>query len=840
MQRKNLGIIDPANMTPEQKWVLGQFLLADAAGLRKTVSTNLLDGSYIGSRDNCVFTCQPENSSQKIEYGFVLKNNLYFCSDPANPNRVEYKVSEKTLSHHPGRIVDLIRGKLIFEANGSLKYKAKEEIVKILYENNSLVIEEHEFKLNRNVQYMKAHQAYGFSVGKKNYQYQFSKFIKGKTVAELENENAQDFSVKQRLVVSIKFLRALAHLHAFQLLHLDVQHQNIISNIDKNAKTTIFDFGNSKYSDDAFRTLTGFHGYRSPEQHKAEVVGPYSDAFGAGRVLANIWKLFLIYDKTTDPKGLGLDKDSDYDRREFDLFDELTAQQKDLIVGTIKQLTVLDASKRLSIYNVIDVFEKVLLEVQLNEKKCSLADELVLKEANRKARYVQNEFLEKATDSKKSPSEKYNFYRNRIRECLFSMNNYPPLAGEEFFRVLDIKSLQNKNAGEVLQLLEDVNASQERDFFKSDLQRVLAEAIALQAKLAQQNPSALKKKTENDLFSLINSLTAEINRDYRLSTFNDFLKTHKRRQRKLDKYQRKMRDIQKQNRDLVMMPIKSNIERLLNLSEKLESISTDLAQNKLDPSFLSLTQNTQALYNEVKQLLQKCDTVSPARTISEFPEDDFFALVKLNREMIGEINQIQDKYENIKRTIQTVLEGGRETLAVNLTLFSGNGLYKADAQKWQIREKATEIVDSLNSPNPEPEKTLTSFVKLQARMQRVVRQPLQCFNDLFAQMDTQPVTGDAELKRLRLLIKGVVGNYIYDSSTSFNLFFKRRAASRTRKEQMDDILDLTNRSWGDHESLKMSLRHYLANMPASSELANQLRQIVKPNADDLELAHVVS
>jgi serine/threonine-protein kinase len=91
--------------------------------------------------------------------------------------------------------------------------------------------------------------------------------------------------------LAVTILRALQHVHDFQIYHRDVKPSNVM--IDEKGNLFLIDFGivSFRQTETAVRTemgtVLGTPAYMPPEQARGDVhrVGPWSDQYGAGAVL---------------------------------------------------------------------------------------------------------------------------------------------------------------------------------------------------------------------------------------------------------------------------------------------------------------------------------------------------------------------------------------------------------------------------------------------------------------------------------------------------------------------------------------------------------------------------
>lgn len=121
--------------------------------------------------------------------------------------------------------------------------------------------------------------------------------------------DANELSVRDKVILIIRVLRALHHAHTHLVVHRDVKPSNIL--VKKDGTVSLLDFGIAKLLDPeampgaSTMTKTGVSlltpGYGSPEQHAGALVTTASDIYQAGVVLYEMLTGKRPYDTGADP-----------------------------------------------------------------------------------------------------------------------------------------------------------------------------------------------------------------------------------------------------------------------------------------------------------------------------------------------------------------------------------------------------------------------------------------------------------------------------------------------------------------------------------------------------------
>lgn len=101
-------------------------------------------------------------------------------------------------------------------------------------------------------------------------------------------------SEAERVTVLAQTLEALAHIHAHQLLHLDIKPSNVLltaHELAANAEVRVVDMGLGSISSLDEVGSVGTPGYMAPEQADRGLgaLGPWTDLYGVGLLAAELW-----------------------------------------------------------------------------------------------------------------------------------------------------------------------------------------------------------------------------------------------------------------------------------------------------------------------------------------------------------------------------------------------------------------------------------------------------------------------------------------------------------------------------------------------------------------------
>lgn len=790
---RSLGSLDPAAMTAEQEYVLGQFLLKEPQNYYSRLSYSV--------------TCPAYGSNVPVTYQFQLEKRIYFRQRATDTRQSCYEVVEKEIEGHPDRKVLVISGLLVKQLDGSVRYKQKTRGIKALPYN---VHSSNEFSYAQQVKYIKA-KAPRLA---QNQLYQVMKWVKGQTLAVIGSQST--FTAKARLQTTINLLRCLDELHAAGIFHCDLKGTNIIVDPAKNYATKIIDFGSSTSAQNQKAATSGTRGYAAIEQRYRSFgpCGRHTDAFGVGRTLAfSLWDLSLnaeenvFTDEAAELKNLSAD--SEYGRTNLDLLPGLTPSQKTSIIIIIKHLTKKMPAQRATIKEALEEFENIMLDLELFEKKYSEHTRREVISANRKARAVRASLQATSACSYLTSLQKLQSYRSDIN----SENVFCREAKEEFFRVLDLEINTTTNIDALFDELETTHRSL---YFSKDLEEYLIELDNLNKDLDLCSSLANVKELKKELFVLRNNIIATHAKVHNPKTLAEFMKETKKAKRKRNEYYQTVAALKAKCKQTVLAVRDEPFEALLSLSEKVESLAVELKPFQGDPALIDSMEQTAAFLNELKYLMEQLSDVGKSR--------DFINPGELQT-AVANINYLlplyHQRYQQLSSQINKALQKKTDTLVNSVTLFSKNSLHQG-IKDWNLARDAANAQQLVSKLDVALQDKIIVAKKLNRETRHVCRKALQNkFADVFRNIDFKPSIGNKEIQILRGEIKAAIEKYIYNSTSRIGLWFNLRAASKTRITNMLDILNLTNNEQ-DVEMLRRKVFNYVSHL--HGELAREPNQ----------------
>jgi serine/threonine protein kinase len=99
----------------------------------------------------------------------------------------------------------------------------------------------------------------------------------------------RDATVAQQDEAVAQVLRALAYLHALQVVHLDLKPDNVLVALDGDGVIAhVLDFGIARRRGSVPDTIRGSRSYVAPERLRGEPVDPRADLFAFGVMMAEV------------------------------------------------------------------------------------------------------------------------------------------------------------------------------------------------------------------------------------------------------------------------------------------------------------------------------------------------------------------------------------------------------------------------------------------------------------------------------------------------------------------------------------------------------------------------
>lgn len=864
MQTRDLGVIDPANMTEDQAVILGHFL-----GYHREKKTTFFDQSEK--------TLTIRSAANKIKYKFKFKNDLYFRLRASDPNQVRIEVIDKTLLESSGddaRQVFISKGHLSFLADGSVKYTPKPRVVKAIREIN--YIAQHECEITSYVAYMHAKpfttvtKEFALDSGTKERAVgsaQTMKFLPGQQLREIikNDKPNNELKLKTRLKLSLRLLQELKKLHQLGLIHRDIKTENIIVSPDN--QTTIIDFGLSLMKNEPNLYLSfGTPAFRAPEQAVSlqdldstdserpkltnpPVIAEPTDVFGAGRVLASLWRLHLItavneksapvvikIDGDSEKSGLlteeiealNLKSDSEYDRNNFNQLTGLSQEQKDQIVDVIKSMTRHDTSKRPSVDDCIHYFEELLHHITLAkvEKSTTLNSP---QKHTKTAAYRNIEIIERllnttATNLNYSPAVKFSRYKtdilgnlelagdNKIFLSKF-LNKFAP----KFKKLNAVEAYLNENGSfadavaAIKTQLETIERHIDSDYDRVEFENLHKQALALLASDTVKKDKQLK----NAFSELKDSLEATLKKRNNPQTFGEFLELSEKRYVKFVK-----------SHALICM-------------QKLEQLWDNIHPNLMN--MVTLIKHNQRIKAELDTLIS--EIAAAGNEYASISNHDIKGLEQLNIK----VGALEQQYNALAKEAAHLLRKQAQSIRTKLTLFSNSYPIRAKIAEKAMNEKSTNaenaLAERVSTNNSQKDKTLVNHCdKLFGAAKSIFHNNtnLKKFKPLFAKIDNINTSdADPQLQALRDNIISAVENYIHSSLSSsgrwlnfrLNMLFNLRAASSRRIASMHAILDAVQ-SQNNIAGLRNVVTGILATITANTP-NSQLAQKVNAAIDKI-------
>jgi len=113
-------------------------------------------------------------------------------------------------------------------------------------------------------------------------------FIDGDTLAPLCRRKAERPAVERVIEIAFKCAKALDYSHGKGVLHRDIKPSNIMVTSDGVPKIMDFSIAEISAQPGALRGIVGSPMFMSPEQVRAEPLGPTSDLYSLGAVMFNL------------------------------------------------------------------------------------------------------------------------------------------------------------------------------------------------------------------------------------------------------------------------------------------------------------------------------------------------------------------------------------------------------------------------------------------------------------------------------------------------------------------------------------------------------------------------
>lgn len=529
-----------------------------------------------------------------------------------------------------------------------------------------------------------------------------------------------------------------------------------------------------------------------------------SDVFSIGGELARLWGL---YSSATD---------SDYDDETFGQFSKLLSEGKASLIQTvIKQMTLVTAAERPSLIAVLECFESCLLEVMLAEEKLSDINEAAVKDANKRAQMVFQNLQEIAASPEHSAEKRIALYKKQIRNELPNvMANFH--AYNEFFRVLDIKYLQHKEPLAVINLLNRTENFVKNAYLQNEYQPILERLARLQAGLRDPGEH---KYYANRIVNLTEKATAAQKRQHAPLTLHEFLKTEKKTKQTLFALSKQSFQLEAQLYAVDPTAIESILPKLGNLAALIEgNIKVLKWLFKTDPSFQQKFEKITQLYHEIQEDMQACQN---AASIEELGK----SAAAIKRRLI----QYQYRYDAITFDTKKHLFKKANQLGSALKFFAVNSVHNRSMAGKHLLFQVEDYVTHLDYRQKHGADVISELDSLYNRSRKVCQQNLiaadRRFKPLFVLLNQNICTPNVHLRSVCQKMKAVIANYILSTTTTFNLFFNRRAASNDRIGTMLNILRNVNDPH-EEKGFLLKMQGYLQAFRGNSELITGLRAII--------------
>lgn len=787
MQTRDLGTLDPSSLTAIELRVLSKLIST------RKIKYPAVEKDEHGQEVPVNYTVQLDEP-EAGEYKFQLSKDLLVFLRRSDAKKIGYLILEpKPIFENdtPGesRFVSLSKRFLALNDDGSVSLSNKKHVLKFLTVNAAAETD-NEYRTASEISHLKLKPSNTNTAGNAQWlvmpqygEYTLDRFYH-------KNRHSENISIERRLKILINFLRAVDKLHyAENIIHRDIKRENVI--LDENDNATIIDFASAiknRGQIDKFNNL-GTTGCRPYELNTANCRTPiphreYTDAFAAGRTAAELLHLDLIsgnlYDK--DPavaEQAEIDNlnqpTSEYNRSAFDrAFADLPENDRDLMLDTIKKMTVRDINKRMSLPCAIDIFETVLLKHRIkNIKKQVIAgnDETALVAARKStslleghhfATLAQNAMRTIAT-SKKSPTEKFSAYAKLITTSLEKLTDDDAVA-EFLSKTIGVKDITTREqAGELL----DQVFSQLQTLDKFNL---LLSKTTL--------PGTTLPDSNDDVSNLRSTLPGATSG---LKTLDDFVLASQRKRHHPAYYEEKF----------------NRVEQMLNIKHLLTSLIRSTTNRGTLTHLVARVKNNRAFVSKLNDL---------AARISAFNEDYDHAAGTNTLDLKDaqqKINDLRAEYEAFKNETTQLLHKQTQATGKKLSLFAHSYALHVKENTPELAEKRAKLEAEFTSrPNNATNKTDKNLLKqydaVLANAKKVLRNDnLSKFKDVFAKIDLAHYSKDKALQDLRDRVKDAIEDYIYSSLSSsdswlnfrLNMLFNCRAASSQRIKDMHAILN---------------------------------------------------